>query len=158
MASWDMFLITTIGRSIMGFLAALILGFVGFLFWSVSFPPLSGLSFQTFTVINTMAAVVTFATSLAWFKLQAEWRTRFVAFTFIAIGAFVGGWFGYDYGFDKGIDALIKEYGQIPGGKIRIPTTDGIRWSLGGAALFSNVMALGHHVWRLLRYNDPGDY
>ena len=105
-----------------------------------------------------MAAVVTFATAMAWFKLQAEWRTRFTALILIGIGAFVGGWVGYDYGFDKGVEALIKEYGHIPGGQLRIPTTDGIRWSLGGAALMANALALSHHVWRLWRYNDPSDY
>ena len=40
-ASWDMFLITTIGRSIFGLIVALMLGFLGFLFATVSLPPLS---------------------------------------------------------------------------------------------------------------------
>jgi len=150
-ASWDMFLVTTIGRTIMGLLAALMLGFVGYLFWSVSFPPLAGLTFQTFTVVNTMAAVVTFGTSIAWFKLEAEWKTRIVALVLIATGAFIGGWIGYDYG-------IVKEYGHIPGGTLRVPTTDGIRWSLISGALAANGMALGHHVWRLVRYNDPYDF
>ncbi len=154
----DMFLITTIGRTIIGLIAALMLGFVGYLFWSVSFPPLAGLGFQTFTVVNTMAAVVTFATSVAWFKFQAEWKTRLVGVALIAVGAFVGGWVGYNYGFDKGVEELIKEYGHIPGGELRLPTADGIRWSLGVAAVFANVMALWYHVWRLVKYNDPGDY
>ncbi|MFP6679220.1 MAG: hypothetical protein VB824_03565 [Dehalococcoidia bacterium] len=158
MASLDMFLITTIGRSIMGLLASLMLGLVGYLFWSVSVPPLSGLTFQTFTVINTMALVVTFATSVAWFKLEAEWRTRLIAISLIGIGAFVGGWVGYDYGFDRGVAELIELYGHIPGGELRLPTTNGIRWSVGGAALLANGLGLGHHVWRLWRYGDSGDY
>ena len=157
-ASWDMFLVTTFGRTIMGLLAALMLGFVGYLFWSVSFPPLSGLTFQTFTVVNTIAAVVTFGTSIAWFKLEAEWKTRIVSLVLIAIGAFIGGWFGYDYGFDKGVAEIVKEYGHIPGGQLRVPTTDGIRWSLISGALAANALALGHHIWRLFRYNDPYDY
>ena len=157
-ASWDMFLVTTFGRTIMGLLAALMLGFVGYLFWSVSFPPLAGLTFQTFTVVNTIAAVVTFGTSIAWFKLEAEWKTRIVSLVLIAIGAFIGGWFGYDYGFDKGVAEIVKEYGHIPGGQLRVPTTDGIRWSLISGALAANALALGHHIWRLFRYNDPYDY
>ena len=158
MASWDMFLITTIGRSIVGLLAALMLGFVGYLFWSVSFPPLAGLGFQTFTVINTIAIVVTFSTAAAWWKLDGEWETRFVAFVLITTGAFVGGWFGYDHGFDKGVEKIIAEYGHIPGGQLRVPTHAGIRSSLLAGALLSNFVALGHHIWRLWRYNDPGDY
>ncbi|MDA1256574.1 MAG: hypothetical protein O3C10_01815 [Chloroflexi bacterium] len=159
MASLDMFLITTIGRALFGLIAALMLGFVGFLFWTVSFPPLSGLDTQTFTVVNTMALVVTIATGAAWFKFQAEWRIRLIALALIAIGAFAGGWFGYDYGFDRGIEELKSQYfGRIPGGAIRIPTQDGIRWSLLIGAVSANVMGLVYHVFRLVRYNDPGDY
>ena len=158
MASWDMFLVTTIGRSIVGLGAALMLGFVGFLFWTVSFPPLAGLSFQTFTVVNTIAIVITFATGAAWFKMQADWRTRSFALGLIAIGGFAGGWFGYNYGFDQGVAALVKEYGHIPGGQLRVPTQDGIRWSLFVGALSANAMGFGYHVWRILRYNDSGDY
>lgn len=158
-ASWDMFLVTTIGRTIVGLLTALMLGFLGYLSWVGFFPPmLAGLTVQTFTVVITMAAVVTFGTSIAWFKLEAEWKTRFVALALIATGACIGGWIGYDYGFDKGVAAIVKEYGHIPGGELRVPTLAGIRWSLISAALAANSMALGHHVWRLLRYHDPYDY
>jgi len=158
-ASWDMFLVTTIGRTIMGLLTALMLGFVGYLFWSALFPPmLAGLTVQTFTVVITMAAVVTLGTSIAWFKLEAEWKTRFVAIAIIATGAFIGGWIGYDYGFDKGVAEIVKEYGHIPGGQLRVPTLDGIRWSLIAGSVAANAMAVSHHVWRLLRYHDPYDY
>jgi len=158
MASLDMFLVTSIGRTIMGFMAALMLGFVGYLFWSVSFPPLSGLTFQTFTVVNTMAFVVTLGTAAAWYKFQAEWKTRFIGWALIAFGALLGGWIGYKLGYDKGIAELIKIYGHIPGGQLRVPTNDGIRWSLMSGAIVANAMGLGYHVWRLLRYDDPGDY
>jgi hypothetical protein len=158
-ASWDMFLVTTIGRTIMGLLTALMLGFVGYLMWSAFFPPmLAGLTIQTFTVVITMAAVVTFGTSIAWFKLEAEWKTRFVTLALIATGAIIGGWIGYDHGFDKGVAEIVKEYGHIPGGELRVPTLDGIRWSLIIGALAANSMALVNHVWRLLRYKDPYDY
>ena len=158
MASWDMFLITTIGRSVMGLAAALMLGFVGFLVWTISFPPLAGLDYQTFTVVNTIAGVVTLATAVAWFKFQAQRRVQLVALALIAIGAFGGGWIGYDYGFDNGVAALVKEYGHIPGGQLRVPTQDGIRWSLLVGATGANAMGFGYHVWRLLRYNDPDDF
>lgn len=158
MASWDMFLITTIGRSVIGLVAALMLGFIGFLFWTVSFPPLTGLDFQTFTVVNTMATVITLATAAAWFKFQVQRRIQLVALVLIATGAFVGGWIGYDYGFDKGIDELVREYGHIPGGQIRIPTQDGIRWSLVIGAGAANAMGLTYHVWRIMRYNDADDF
>lgn len=158
-ASWDMFVITTVGRSIIGLSAAFMFGFIGFLFWSVSFPPLSGLDVQTFTVVNTMAIVVTLATGAAWFKIRTEWRTRFIAVGLIAIGAFGGGWLGYDYGFDKGIEELKALYfGRIPGGEIRIPTQDGVRWSLFVGVVSANALGFAYHVWRILRYNDAEDF
>jgi hypothetical protein len=158
MASLDMFLITSIGRTIMGLMAALMLGFVGYLVWSVSFPPLAGLTFQTFTVVNSMASVVILGTAGAWFKFQAEWRTRFIGWALIVFGALLGGWVGYKIGYDRGVAELIKVYGHIPGGEFRVPTNSGIQWSLMLGAVMANVMALGYHVWRLLRYDDPGDF
>jgi len=56
------------------------------------------------------------------------------------------------------VEKIIAEYGHIPGGQLRVPTHAGIRSSLLAGALLSNFMALGHHIWRLWRYNDPGDY
>ena len=155
-----MFVVSAVVRVVMGVAAAFMLGYVAFLLWSVSLPPFAGLSIQTFTVVNSMAGGVVLGTGVAWYKWDAatEWRPRLIMLGLITVGAFAGGWIGYDYGFDKGIENLKAQYsGRIPGGEIRFPTHDGIRASLNFGVLSANGLAATYHVWRILRYNDSSD-
>jgi hypothetical protein len=153
----DMFVVTTVGRTIVGLLSAFLLGELAFLAYSVSVPPFSGLSIQTFAVVNSMAFAVVIGTGLAFYKWEAEWQPRLIMLGLIVIGAFVGGWIGYDYGFDIGIEKIKAEYGRIPGGEIRFPTHDGIRASLAFGILSANALAVSYHAWRLFRSEHPSE-
>ena len=138
---------TTIVRPIVGLVASFNLAIFAFLMYEIWVPPKASLSVQTFAVVNSMATAVVIGSGLAWYKHEAAWRVRLVMLGLIVVGAFVGGWVGYEHWIEPGIEKLKSQYafGIIPdgAGKIRVPTFAGIQASLGPG--FSGVALCVRH-------------
>ena len=155
---WEIFLIVTIGRSVLGMFAAFVLGTLSFYFWWVMVPPRSGLTALTVSLVTTMGIVMAIGAAITWYKGGAAPGSRAIAAALILAGSLAGAWAGYAYGYNAGLERLIDMYGHIPGGKIQIPTDTGIRWAVGVGALSANGAAFAYHIYRTARFRDHFEY
>lgn len=154
---WDVFLIASVGRYLLGLITAVAFGILGLVVWWmwILSPPIANPAAETNALIATVGAVAAAGTGLVWYSSDPVRGVRFVTVGLGTAGAFLGAWAGYELGFDRGIQQLIDSYSNLPDldplVDVHTAWEKGVTWSIGGAGLLANGAAIAVWLYRNLR-------
>ena len=154
---WDVFLISSVGRFLLGLIISVTFGILGLLAWWlwILSPPIANPAAETTALIATVGAVVGVGAGLVWYGADNAQSVRLLTVSLGMAGAFLGAWAGYELGFDRGIRQLVDSYSNLPGldplVDVHTAWEKGVTWSIGGSALIANGVALAVWLYRSLR-------
>ena len=160
---WDVFLIASVGRFLLGVITAIAFGALGLLVWWmwILSPPIANPAAETTALVATIGGAAGAATGLVWYGTERAPGARFVVASLGMAGAIFGAWAGYELGFDRGIQQLIDSYSNLPGldplVDVHTAWEKGVTWSIGGSALTANGAVVAIWLYRNLRApSTPG--